>query len=83
MPAFEKALKDNGQNGFLVGSKLSIADIGLLEVILTVDELLGNDQLNDYTEIKVIFIIICLCFLKQEKQLLNILKEILCKHKIN
>ena len=55
MPAFEKALKENGSNGFLVGRKLSLADIGLVEVILTVDELLGNDQLNHYDEIKVIF----------------------------
>ena len=53
MPAFERALKSNGSNGYLVGYKLSVADIGLLEVILTVDELLGNDQLNDYSEIKV------------------------------
>ena len=56
LPAFETALKKNGSNGFLVGSKLSICDLGLLEVILTVDELLGMDQLNDYADIKVIIV---------------------------
>lgn len=56
LPIFEKLLVDNGSNGYLVGSKLSLADLGLLEVILTVDELLGMDQLNDYADIKVIIV---------------------------
>lgn len=53
LPPFEKALKENGSNGFLVGNKLSICDIGLFEVILTVVELLGIETLNEYAELRV------------------------------
>ena len=49
-----KTLKENGSNGFLVGSKLSMADVGLFEVILTVEELMGIQELNDYPNIQVI-----------------------------
>jgi glutathione S-transferase len=37
---------------FLVGNKLSIADIGLLEVLLTIDELLGVESLSEFVELK-------------------------------
>lgn len=45
-PAFEKILKDQGQD-FLVGNKLSWADIQLLEAILMVEELNGS-VLSDF-----------------------------------
>ena len=54
LPAFETALKKNGSNGFLVGSKLSICDLGLLEVILTVEELMGLGPLEAYPQTLVI-----------------------------
>ncbi len=38
LPAFEKTLKENGSNGFLVGSKLSLADVGLFETLLCTEE---------------------------------------------
>ena len=47
-------MKENGSNGFLVGSKLSLADIGLFENILSIDELIGLDYLEPYPEILVI-----------------------------
>jgi len=50
-----KALKDNGSNGYLVGSKLSLADIALFETVLTVEELLGAENLQSFDEIQVIF----------------------------
>jgi glutathione S-transferase len=52
LPPFENALLKNGSNHFLVGNKLSIADIGLLEVLLTIDELLGVESLSEFVELK-------------------------------
>lgn len=50
---FIKTLIQNGSNGNLVGSNISLADIGLLEVLLTIEELLGEDELKPYPEILV------------------------------
>lgn len=70
----------NGSNGHLVGPNVSLADLGLLEVILTIEELIGEDELKPYPEIlvninffdvKVNFIFIHL-----------FLKEILTNHEI-
>jgi hypothetical protein len=57
-------LIENGSNGYLVGSKLTLADIGLLEPLLWIEELL-SDELKDYPEIQVIIndIIIYLVFI--------------------
>nr|AYN44472.1 glutathione S-transferase A1/2-3 [Brachionus calyciflorus] len=52
LPVFNSVLLRNGSNGHLVGSKLSLADIGLLEVILTIEELLGEDELKPYPEVQ-------------------------------
>ena len=52
LPVYERVLKENGSNGFLVGSKLTLADIGLLEPLLWVEEFL-NSQLETYPEIQV------------------------------
>nr|QUF59391.1 glutathione S-transferase GSTA1/2 [Brachionus angularis] len=49
---FNQVLKENGSNGFLVGSSLSLADLGLLEPVLTIAELLGEDELKPYPEIE-------------------------------
>ena len=43
----------NGSNGHLVGPKVSLADLGLLEVVLTIEELLGEDEFKPYPEIQV------------------------------
>ena len=45
-------MKDNGSNGYLVGSKLTLADIGLFEVLLWVEEL-TVDELQSYSELQV------------------------------
>ena len=45
-------MKDNGSNGHLVGSKLTLADIGLLEGLLWVEELLA-DELKPFPELQV------------------------------
>ena len=52
LPVYNRVLKENGSNGFLVGSKLSLADIGLLEPVLSVEELLGEKELEAYPEIQ-------------------------------
>ena len=58
MDSFSQELEKNGSNGYLVGNKLSLADIGLLEVILIIDELLGAQELAPYPNIQVsIFIL--------------------------
>ena len=48
-----KALADNGSNGFLVGSKLTLADVGLFECVLAIEEQLGASTLDNFLEIKV------------------------------
>ena len=50
-----KELANNGSNGHLVGNKLTLADIGLLEVILLVNELLGPQELEPYPSIQKFF----------------------------
>lgn len=49
-------MQRNGSNGHLVGSRLSLADIGLLEPLLTIEELLGVDELKPFPEVLVIWI---------------------------
>jgi glutathione S-transferase len=51
MTAFEKELADNG-TGYLVGSKLSLADLGLFECLLLVIDHFTVDQLNDFPNLK-------------------------------
>ena len=48
-----KALADNGSNGFLVGSKLTLADVDLFECVLAIEEQLGASTLDNFLEIKV------------------------------
>ena len=48
-----QVLIENGSNGYLVGSKLTLADICLLEPLLWIEELL-SDELKDYPETQVI-----------------------------
>lgn len=50
---FFKELTKNGSNGYLVGSKLSLADLGLFEVIFMIEELMGSEELQPYPKIKV------------------------------
>jgi hypothetical protein len=50
-------LKENGSNGHLVGNKLTLADIGLLEGLLWVEELIA-DELKPFPELKVKLLII-------------------------
>ena len=39
--------------GFLVGSSLTLADVGIMEILLAVDEFYGENKLNGYANIKV------------------------------
>jgi hypothetical protein len=43
-------LRENGSNGFLVGSQLTLADVGLLEPLLSIEELMGLQELEAYPE---------------------------------
>nr|AYN44513.1 glutathione S-transferase A1 [Brachionus plicatilis] len=52
LPIYNFLLSRNGSNGYLVGSKVSLADLGLLEVVLTIEELLGEDTLKPYPEVQ-------------------------------
>ena len=45
-------MKENGSNGFLVGEKLTLADLGLLECVLYIEEIIGVDSLKPYPEIE-------------------------------
>ncbi|CAG5126737.1 unnamed protein product [Candidula unifasciata] len=47
LPIFEKIASENG-SGFLVGKTLSMADVSLLEVLLTAVEYLGIEVLEPY-----------------------------------
>jgi len=47
LPAFNKLLS-NSSTGFLVGDSLSLADLGLLEVLLAVVDYWNEEQLQDY-----------------------------------
>ncbi|XP_048240316.1 glutathione S-transferase 3-like [Haliotis rufescens] len=51
LPIFDQALKKNG-TGFLVGSAMSLADVGLIEALLSVTEYFGEDTLSDYPSLK-------------------------------
>ena len=53
LPIYEKVLADNGSNGFLFGSKLTLADIGLLEVLLLIEDYIGADDLRASPNIQV------------------------------
>lgn len=52
LPIFETILVDNGSNGHLVGKSLSLADLGLFEVVFTIEEYLGVDVLKSYPQIE-------------------------------
>ena len=49
-------MKENGENGYLVGNKMSLADIGLLEILFWVEPLL-NDELKPFKSLQVRFVI--------------------------
>ena len=48
-----KVFTENGSNGFLVGSRLSLADLALLEVILLIEEYYGLVELEAYPQLQV------------------------------
>lgn len=50
-PALEKRLKETG-SGYLVGTSLTMADVGFLEVLLSCVEFGGDDFLDDHSEVK-------------------------------
>lgn len=50
-PALEKRLKETG-TGYLVGSSLTMADVGFLEVLLLCVEYGGDDFLDGHPEVK-------------------------------
>jgi glutathione S-transferase len=56
LPVFNRTLKENAaagfKNGFLVGDGLTLADLGLFECVLCIEELIGADYLKDYPEIQ-------------------------------
>ncbi|KAK3097340.1 hypothetical protein FSP39_008806 [Pinctada imbricata] len=51
LPKFNKRLTSNG-TGFLVGSSFSLADLGLLEPLLSTVEYFGLEILNEYPALK-------------------------------
>ncbi len=53
LPIFENALVTNGSNGFLVGNRLSLADLALLEDVLLIEEYYGSEEFNDYPQLQV------------------------------
>lgn len=50
-PALEKRLKETG-SGYLVGTSLTMADVGFLEVLLLCVEFGGDDFLDDHSDVK-------------------------------
>ena len=48
-------MENNSSNGFLVGNKLTLADIGLFECALLCEELIGAGSLKKYPEVEVRF----------------------------
>jgi len=50
LPVFNKLLGDSS-SGFLVGDSLSLADLGLLEVLLAVFDYWSEDELKDYPNV--------------------------------
>jgi len=51
LPVYEKAL-GSSSSGFLVGSGLTLADVGLMEVLLSVVEFYGDQKLSSYPHLK-------------------------------
>ncbi|XP_067674414.1 glutathione S-transferase 3-like [Haliotis asinina] len=51
LPIFDKVLKENG-TGFLIGDRVSLADVGLLEPILTIIDYYGIEALKDYPSLQ-------------------------------
>merc|ERR1711894_20456 len=51
LPIFEKVLAKNG-TGYLVGNSFTLADGGLLETLLAVEEYCGADTFKPYSNIK-------------------------------
>lgn len=49
----KKVLRDNGSCGYLVGENLSLADLSLLEVVLTIEDLIEEDVFKNYPHLKV------------------------------
>lgn len=77
LPIFNRVLTENGNTGYLVGNKLTLADVGLLEPILAIEELMGAKELEPYPAIQVfqLFDLLRINLLK-----LFIIKEILECH---
>ena len=50
---FLKALQDNG-TGYLVGNSITMADLGLLEPLLNMEDYLGLEHLEGYSALQVI-----------------------------
>jgi len=50
LPIFDKVAADNG-TGYLVGSSLTIGDLALLELLLSVSDFLGQDHFQEYPAI--------------------------------
>jgi len=48
LPIYNKVLVDNGTSGYLVGSSLTLADLGLLEVLLATKDFFGLEVFKDY-----------------------------------
>jgi len=51
LPIFEKVL-ENSKSGFLVGNGLTVADLGLLDVLLSVIDYWGVQKLEPYVNLK-------------------------------
>ena len=43
-------------SGFLVGANLTLADVGIMEVLLAVVDFYGDHKLNEYDQIKVMIL---------------------------
>ena len=44
---------ENSKSGFLVGNRLTVADLGLLDVLLSVIDYWGAQKLESYVNLKV------------------------------
>ena len=75
---------NNGSNGYLVGNKLSLADLALLEDVLLIEEYYGMSELESYPEIKVITIYykILIIWMKFDHHLIDY-SEIFGENEIN
>lgn len=51
LPVFEKVIKDNG-SGYVYGSAMTLADLGLLETTLNTVECFGEQSLDEYPNLK-------------------------------